>query len=401
MVLYKLNVTKLIDIFEKFVDTEIKGLILHSFDAAKFAASLSSIFNLDRTKAYLLGLLHDFGLIIYSRLAREEKLLDELNNVTKNGRYSFKLDSFVRKLDKSNTHSMISYTLAKSVGLFREEELMGLLHHHGVSEKIGDEAKLWAEILIISDKTVQTFRTEISKGMVEALKSTIDVIETSEVSNVVKSAAKDVLRDINTSVMIFDERPYIEEFIDTDIEINFTQLLQFLKILVMFVDFRSPYTRKHTLNISELSYDLCQKLCRTYPDSLTLYAAGLIHDFGKIRTPLSILHKPGKLDEVEYHIMKMHISDTYRIFKNVNELSEIVQIAVYHHERLDGSGYPFGLTEDELPMKARILQVADVFVALTEERPYRKAMSYDEALNVIKKQVEMGKLDEDVYKALS
>ena len=100
-----------------------------------------------------------------------------------------------------------------------------------------------------------------------------------------------------------------------------------------------------------------------------------------------VLEKPGKLDEQEYNIIRSHTFYTYRTLQNIQDFETINQWAALHHERLDGSGYPFHMTADDLPLGSRIMAVADVFTAITEDRPYRAGMEEPEAKEVLRTMV--------------
>jgi len=112
--------------------------------------------------------------------------------------------------------------------------------------------------------------------------------------------------------------------------------------------------------------------------------AGGLHDIGKIYVPSEILSKPGKITEVEYNIIKTHPQVGYDILKSIDFPWPIAEIVLQHHERLDGSGYPNGLKGKDILLEAKILAVADVIEAMATHRPYRAALSIEEALNEIK-----------------
>jgi HD-GYP domain-containing protein (c-di-GMP phosphodiesterase class II) len=111
---------------------------------------------------------------------------------------------------------------------------------------------------------------------------------------------------------------------------------------------------------------------------------------------VEILEKQGKLERWEYEIIKNHTYYTYRILEPLEALSQITEWAAFHHERLRGDGYPFHLKKEELPLGSRIMAVADVFTALTEDRPYRTAMQNEEALSILKGMADNDTLDSDV-----
>jgi HD-GYP domain-containing protein (c-di-GMP phosphodiesterase class II) len=127
---------------------------------------------------------------------------------------------------------------------------------------------------------------------------------------------------------------------------------------------------------------------------------GNLHDLGKLIVPNSILEKQDKLTAEEFSVMKQHSYFTYVVLSTVRGLEEIAESAAFHHEKLDGSGYPFHLTYRKLNMLSRILGVADIFTALLEDRPYRAGMQMTEAMGIIKDMAEKGALDMKVVNVL-
>ncbi|MCL5884638.1 MAG: HD domain-containing protein [Deltaproteobacteria bacterium] len=128
--------------------------------------------------------------------------------------------------------------------------------------------------------------------------------------------------------------------------------------------------------------------------------AAFLHDLGKLAVPSEILEKPGKLTEGEWNVMRTHVYYTYQILNSIEALEGIASWGALHQERLNGSGYPFRYTEDELPLGARIMAVADVFTSLTEDRPYRKAMPREGATRELHDMVERRELDETLVNLL-
>jgi len=127
--------------------------------------------------------------------------------------------------------------------------------------------------------------------------------------------------------------------------------------------------------------------------------AALLHDIGKLRVPNSILDKPGKLDGAEWQVVQEHPRLTREILSRIGPFRELAIIAGAHHERLDGAGYPDRLTAPQLPVEARIIAAADVYGALTEDRPYRAGMSHEQALEIMFRDIPY-KLDPDCCEAL-
>jgi HD-GYP domain-containing protein (c-di-GMP phosphodiesterase class II) len=125
-----------------------------------------------------------------------------------------------------------------------------------------------------------------------------------------------------------------------------------------------------------------------------------MHDVGKQQSPEDILLKPGPLDERERAVIKRHAVGSEVTLDQLFPDSQIVAWAASHHEKLDGSGYPYGLVAADLDMPSRILTVSDIFQAMTQDRPYRRPMTLDNALTLIDGMVSAGELDRDVVRAL-
>jgi putative nucleotidyltransferase with HDIG domain len=135
--------------------------------------------------------------------------------------------------------------------------------------------------------------------------------------------------------------------------------------------------------VTKLAYAISREMGLPNDQIQRVRIAGLLHDLGKIFIPTEILSKPGQLSEVEFAIIKSHPQAGYEILKNIEFPWPIADIVIQHHERLNGSGYPAGLKDEEIVMEARILTVADVVEAMSSHRPYRPALGLDKALKEI------------------
>jgi HD-GYP domain-containing protein (c-di-GMP phosphodiesterase class II) len=129
--------------------------------------------------------------------------------------------------------------------------------------------------------------------------------------------------------------------------------------------------------------------------------AGNVHDLGKLAVPNAILEKPAKLSEDEFQVMKKHTYFTYTILNTIGGLRQLPEWAAFHHERLDGKGYPFHLAGDTLDTGARILAVADVFTALAEDRPYRGRLDDDKIVGIVTQMSADNKLDPQIVQVLT
>jgi len=153
--------------------------------------------------------------------------------------------------------------------------------------------------------------------------------------------------------------------------------------IVEMLHARDPYTYEHSKDVAELATAIAQKLKLHQDQVEQIRSAALIHDIGKLGVPDSILRKPGPLTEDEWRLMKKHPDIGADLIKELEIYRDIVDIIRYEHERWDGSGYPKGLKGEEIPIGARVVAAADIYHALTTERPYRPAYSHEEALRMI------------------
>ena len=177
------------------------------------------------------------------------------------------------------------------------------------------------------------------------------------------------------------------------IVLNNEELLSFANIFRRIIDFRSPFTATHSSGVAASAERLGRLAGLSADECLRIRIAGYLHDLGKLAIPTEIIEKKGSLTTEEYNVMRSHTFCTYRTLEQIDGLQDINRIGSFHHERLDGSGYPFHLKADEIETAARIMAVADVFTALTEDRPYRRGMPSEKVLAILLDHAANGKLD--------
>ncbi|NLM20482.1 MAG: HD domain-containing protein [Peptococcaceae bacterium] len=151
------------------------------------------------------------------------------------------------------------------------------------------------------------------------------------------------------------------------------------------IDQKSSYTGKHSRTVAENACLLAEGLGWDAEKCREIKLAGLLHDLGKLAVPKKILDKPEPLGEEEFQIVKIHTFHTYNLLSMARFSKNIVEWASYHHERLDGTGYPFRKSANTLSTGARLMAIADIFTALTEDRPYRRAISRERAMVILEK----------------
>ncbi len=162
-----------------------------------------------------------------------------------------------------------------------------------------------------------------------------------------------------------------------------------VKALGRLTELRDPYTAGHQNRVALLAVGIGRELGLSQSELEIIHVAGLLHDIGKAAVPVELLVKPSRLNELEFELIKYHPQSGYDIIKDipfVESLGKDVSIVVLqHHERLNGTGYPNGLSDVEIELESKILSVADVMEAMSSHRPYRPALNIDVAMNEIRK----------------
>jgi putative nucleotidyltransferase with HDIG domain len=183
-------------------------------------------------------------------------------------------------------------------------------------------------------------------------------------------------------------------------ELDIDDIIQLVLIFSHIIDFRSSFTARHSAGVAKIAEQLAQFLGFTPEECKLMLIAGYLHDLGKLAIDNDILEKPGKLNEDEFNQIRSHTYYTYQLLDTIPQLKVINEWAAYHHERIDGKGYPFHIGGNALSSGSRIMAVADVFTAITEKRPYREGMDDSHAIRILNDMVASGALDEKVVGVL-
>jgi HD-GYP domain-containing protein (c-di-GMP phosphodiesterase class II) len=184
------------------------------------------------------------------------------------------------------------------------------------------------------------------------------------------------------------------------IELDTEGLLSLAKLFSQIIDFRSRFTAVHSSGVAATASSLAGFCGFSDEDCCSMSIAGYLHDLGKLSVPAEILESPARLGEEDFRIIKGHTFYTCRILETITDLDVITAWASFHHERLEGKGYPFHYKGKELSFGSRIMSVADVFTAITEDRPYRKGMTQEEAFKVLEEMTEASTLDSGIVSIL-
>ena len=181
------------------------------------------------------------------------------------------------------------------------------------------------------------------------------------------------------------EKKRAEEEIRRYVEQLKTAFMSTVEVATIMSEMRDPYTAGHERRVAEIAVAIGAELGFDAHRQEGLRVAGHLHDIGKITIPSEILSKPGKLSAIEFRLIQGHAQASYDVLKGVEFPWPVAQVALQHHERMDGSGYPQGLKGEAILLEARIMAVADVVEAMSSHRPYRPGLGIDKALAEIER----------------
>ncbi|MFN2531544.1 MAG: HD domain-containing phosphohydrolase [Pyrinomonadaceae bacterium] len=216
---------------------------------------------------------------------------------------------------------------------------------------------------------------------VQALASGAHRIASGDFSQRIEVTSRTELGDLGNSFNLMTDQ--IEKFISDlqrSAQENRELFIGTVKALAAAIDGKDPYTRGHSERVSRFSVAIAQRLNLTDDEVEKIRISALLHDVGKIGIDDNILKKPSALTDEEYEIMKKHPQKGFKIMSQIPAMKEFLPGMYMHHEMVDGRGYPQGLKSEEIPLMGKIVAVADTFDAMTTERPYQKAMKFEDAL---------------------
>ena len=290
-------------------------------------------------------------------------------------------------------------TGVKDVILYHHEEADG----SGPFEKKWTEVPLFARIIHFSDMLdafckAQKFDEDVFNKAVHFIEKNKDKRFDSEVTKMFFDAFdKDEfsrLGDEHIEEYFWEKVPCEKSFY------SFNVLKDLADLFAKIIDYKSEFTSSHSLGVARTASKISEIMGYDKVICDKMYLAGTLHDVGKIAIGNEILEKPARLTDEEFAKMKNHAGYTYMILSKVDGFEEIRDIAAFHHERLDGSGYPFGKRADELTTLQRIMACADIYQALTEKRPYKDGMDHDKACEILKDMADKNWIDKNITEVI-
>ncbi|MBR6411520.1 MAG: HD domain-containing protein [Clostridia bacterium] len=193
---------------------------------------------------------------------------------------------------------------------------------------------------------------------------------------------------------------FLDQWTGTGEEFSLERTVEMTSVISRVIDFRSSFTAMHSAGVAAAAVALAGFAGMDADCCQEIQVAGLLHDIGKLKIPRAILEKPGRLTEEEFNIVKEHPYYTYLLLSRAEGFERISRWAGYHHEKLNGTGYPFHLAAAELDTGARIMAVSDIFSAVAEDRPYRPGMGKESTVAVLNQAARSGGIDPDIVTLL-
>ena len=313
-----------------------------------------------------------------------------------------RLDMLEFETGDRGTHARAGHALLRGYKPFgRIAETV--LHHHlhwrngegGMA--CGSPVPEESHLLHVADRTAVLFRKDQPVlGQIPAIRASIlersgSWFVPSHVDALLRLCDRDYIwMEISSGAMADSLRLSLgTETIDTEIR----EFLDFSRLVCRIIDFKSAFTATHSSGVAAVGGSLAALVGFSRQECLMFEIAAYLHDLGKLAIPSEILEKRDRLTPAEWGVMRTHAYFTYQILNPIEALNLVASWSSLHQERLDGSGYPFHVGGDDLPLGARLMAVADVFTGITENRPYRKGMTREESLGVLHEMSAKGELD--------
>ena len=315
------------------------------------------------------------------------------------------VDSF--DWEGSDDHCARGHELLTGVALFRPIAEVVRRHHMPWPDLLGSglarETALLANLVYLADRADAFVHQQGEAEPLAASRGVTDSIEARAAASFAPELAAVFRAVARRQATWFTLEPHhlerhlagLLEPLD-EWEVSFAELRAIADVFSRVVDFKSPFTERHSRGVARLARLLGSLVGCNQRECDLLEVAGLLHDLGKLRVPDDVLDKGSRLTRSEGATMARHPFETYQILGRLSSLPELAPWAALHHEALDGTGYPFHLTGDEIPVPARVVAVADVAQALAQDRPYRAALSPREIVRMLLHLARTRKLDETI-----
>jgi putative nucleotidyltransferase with HDIG domain len=308
-----------------------------------------------------------------------------------------------------NNHAFIGAKMLRECNPMQNLALIIKYHHlpwnngEGICQN-GEKVSFGSHVIHLADRVCTMIKKD--ENVLTQIPQIIENIKTNSntlfVANIVKALEKLSIEEY-TWLDLMSSYPVdkidVNQFHMAELDID--DVIEITLLFSHIIDFRSRFTARHSAGVANTASRLAKLAGFPEMECKMMLVAGYLHDLGKLVISNDILEKQGKLTVNEFNVMRSHTYYTYQLLDSIPDFDQIKEWAAYHHERLDGSGYPFHIKGEGLSTGARIMAVADVFTAITEDRPYRVGMSDEQSIKVLTNMVMNNALDERIVNILT
>lgn len=377
-----------------FVEIDILGASMHHAKrVAYISLKLADLYDFSEEEKFDLcsfSVLHDNGLC-------QEVLLDRVNNRLKKANHNI--------LEQYTIHCQIGEDNIKNFPFQTNHKDIVKYHHEnydgsGVFGLKGDEIPLIAQIIALADTVDNLFHFENPtiqnrNRIIRFINKKRDILYASSLVDRFNILANNTsfwldLQSTNLEKLLLKKLP------NFDIEVSLDELVKISSVFRNIVDSNSEFTGNHSSGLSQKIYIMAKYYGYDSEKTKKLIIAANLHDLGKLAISNSILNKKGALNDDEFAIIKAHTYYTRQALEKVDGFFDITNWASNHHEKLDGSGYPYGLNAKDLDFESRLMGCLDIYQALTENRPYREGLSHEKTMCILYEQVNKGLIDAQI-----
>ncbi len=365
------------------LDLSTPSLVTHHQRVAYLSFTIANELKLpleDQKNVYSAAIIHDFGALT----------VDEKIAIARN------------KHDNLNRHAFIGADITSNFAPLKKVSKIIKYHHlpwnYGEGKYyMGDPVPYTSHIINFSDTVCNLIKSDVNVlSQVQAILSSLDERKGSVFDPELVDFFKELSRKEYIWLDIMSKNPVhnlnnIDTLLLYQLEID--DIIDLTNIFSYLIDFRSEFTAVHSAGVATVARRLAQLCNLSENECKMMLIAGHLHDLGKLAVDSDILDKPGKLTGEEYNVIRSHTYYTYQLLRTIPQLNTIRDWAAFHHEKLDGTGYPFHLDRQSLSIGSRVMAVADIFSAITENRPYRKGMSKEKTIKVLRSLVDSQAID--------
>ncbi|UQZ90113.1 phosphohydrolase [Deltaproteobacteria bacterium Smac51] len=295
-------------------------------------------------------------------------------------------------------HSQAGYLMLRTCPVLYEEARV-LLYHHTDWQMVRELPEAERAVGVIGNLVHLADSVDVHSRLNPELDYLRCIVKNGIGRSFEKTSAEAVLDFMDDPAfydMLENSGQYLDDHPTPELILKDEDVTVFSMLFSHVIDSRSPFTATHSTGVAWIGRALHQLAWLDDADRSTMFVAGLLHDIGKIGVPNELIEKPGPLDNHEFKKVSHHAQLSLDVLGGIPGFEKVTPWGALHHEKLNGRGYPNGLTAERIPTESRLMAVADVMTALTEDRPYRAGLDEDKTMSILSSMVEQGGLDGDL-----